>query len=397
MRAIGHQNSTGTLNGLEEYDAEECQSSETTWLQVAWQSAESWEPPLQLGPSEVVSCRRPGKERAGPLVVVEAALVARTNDYIEGHYAGNLSLELVVDTLPVDSIRLGRLVKQSSEMDFYDYIASVRVENAKNLLLNLNYYFMEIASELGFESIGQFNQSFTRTVGEPSHAYRARLPDGSTSTRSRVSVTSGVRTPNLNTGRRKIGLAAGDALIVVDVQNDFLPGGSLPVPTSDAVIPMLNRYLVEFAENHLPVFATRDWHPPNHCSFRTQGGCWPVHCVADSKGAAFASDLILPPWTVFISKGADAAKEAYSGFDGTDLEKRLRGFGPRRLFIGGLVTDYCVLNTVKDALALGFSVFLLRDANAIDAVNVSPGDGRDAEAEMLRLGAVPIQFMNLAG
>lgn len=200
----------------------------------------------------------------------------------------------------------------------------------------------------------------------------------------------------MKTERRNIGLAAGDALIVVDVQNDFLPGGSLAVPCGNAVIPTLNRYLAEFAEHRLPVFATRDWHPPNHCSFRTQGGRWPVHCVAESKGAAFASDLILPPWTVSISKGADAHKEAYSGFDGTDLEEHLHGFGLHRLFIGGLVTDYCVLNTVKDAMALGFSVFLLRDANAIRALNVSPANYRDAEAEMLGLGAAFVQLMNLA-
>jgi nicotinamidase/pyrazinamidase len=195
------------------------------------------------------------------------------------------------------------------------------------------------------------------------------------------------------TERQKIRLAAGHALIVVDVQNDFLAGGSLAVPCGNTVIPQLNRYLVEFARRQLPIFATRDWHPLNHCSFQPQGGRWPVHCVADSKGAQFPSELVFPPWTVVISKAVAGDKEAYSGFEGTDLEKRLRGFAVCRLFIGGLATDYCVLNTVKDALVRGFSVFLLRDA--IRAVNVKPDDSRHAEAEMLRLGAVPIRLKEL--
>jgi nicotinamidase/pyrazinamidase len=160
------------------------------------------------------------------------------------------------------------------------------------------------------------------------------------------------------------------------------------------VIPVLNRYLAEFAARQLPIFATRDWHPANHCSFKTHGGHWPAHCVVDSQGAQFPSELILPPWTVVVSKGVAVDKEAYSGFEGTDLEKRLRGSGLRRLFIGGLATDYCVVKTVEDALAHGFSVFLLRDA--IRAVNVKPDDGTRAEAEMSRLGAMPIQLNHLA-
>lgn len=194
--------------------------------------------------------------------------------------------------------------------------------------------------------------------------------------------------------RRKIRLAAGDALIVVDIQNDFLPGGSLAVPCGNTVIAVLNRYLAEFAGRHLPIFLTRDWHPANHCSFQTQGGCWPVHCVADSKGAAFASGLKPPPWTVVISKGVAAGKEGYSGFEGTDFEKRLRGSGLRRLFVGGLASNYGVPHTVKDGLARDFSVFLLRDA--IRAVNVKPNVGRNAEAEMIPLAAVPIRLKNLA-
>ncbi len=177
----------------------------------------------------------------------------------------------------------------------------------------------------------------------------------------------------------------GNALIVVDVQNDFLPGGTLPVPRGDEVIPVLNAWLERFHATGLPIVATRDWHPPDHCSFQSQGGPWPAHCVADTPGAAFAPGLDLPPETIVISKATRADREAYSGFQDTDLAERLRALAVRRLFVGGLATDYCVLNTVRDALREGFEVVVLRDA--VRAVDVHPGDGDRALAEMERLGA----------
>lgn len=192
----------------------------------------------------------------------------------------------------------------------------------------------------------------------------------------------------------KVMLDRGDALIIVDVQNDFLPGGSLAVPEGDAVVPMLNRYAAAFAAGNLPIYATRDWHPTNHCSFKAQGGPWPPHCVAESQGAAFAPDLKLPAQTIVISKATTANKDAYSGFEGTDLDSRLRAQMVRRVFVGGLATDYCVLNTVRDARALGYETFLLTDA--IRAVNVNPDDGRNAETEMRRLGARPFTLTQLA-
>ncbi len=192
---------------------------------------------------------------------------------------------------------------------------------------------------------------------------------------------------------QKISVSAGDALIVVDVQNDFLPGGSLAVPDGDAVVPVLNRYLAEFSARELPVYATRDWHPENHCSFKAQGGPWPPHCVAESPGAQFAALLRFPSGTLVISKATQPDKDAYSGFEGTDLDARLRARKIKRLFIGGLATDYCVLNTVRDALSLGHEVCLLIDA--IRAVNVRPDDGRKAEAEMQRLGAIPLTLSAL--
>lgn len=177
------------------------------------------------------------------------------------------------------------------------------------------------------------------------------------------------------------------ALVIVDLQNDFLPGGKLAVPEGDKVIPPLNCHIHRFQQNERPIFATRDWHPADHCSFKSQGGRWPAHCVADTPGAQFATSLELPSSATIISKGTSARKEAYSGFEGTDLEARLREASIDTLYVGGLATDYCVLNTVKDGLRLGFKVVLLTEA--IRAVNVRPGDGARAEHEMLRRGAVP--------
>ena len=182
------------------------------------------------------------------------------------------------------------------------------------------------------------------------------------------------------------GPGAGDALLVVDVQRDFLPGGSLAVPDGARVLAPLNRWMALFANRGLPVFATRDWHPRDHCSFRAQGGVWPDHCVAGSAGAAFPEALQLPARTLLVSKATRADQEAYSGFAGTDLERRLRDEGVRRLFVGGLATDYCVAQTVQDARALGFDVVVLRDA--IAAVDANPRDGDRAIERMQRQGAV---------
>lgn len=185
-----------------------------------------------------------------------------------------------------------------------------------------------------------------------------------------------------------------DALILVDVQNDFLPGGALAVPGGDAVVAPLNRAAALFAARGRPVFATRDWHPADHCSFRARGGPWPPHCVAGTPGAAFAPGLRLPPSAVTVSKATTAERDAYSGFQGTDLADRLRAAGVTRVMVGGLATDYCVKETVADALAAGFAVVLLTDA--IRAVDVHPGDGEAASAKMLAAGAVPAATAELA-
>ncbi|MDD5034559.1 MAG: nicotinamidase [Methylococcaceae bacterium] len=187
----------------------------------------------------------------------------------------------------------------------------------------------------------------------------------------------------------------GDALLVTDLQNDFLSGGSLAVTGSDELVPLINRYLDLFMARKLPVFATRDWHPEHHCSFRAQGGPWPPHCVAGTQGAEFSAELRLPPSVVIISKATAPEHDAYSSFLRTDLDRQLRDAGIRRLFICGLTTDYCVLNTTVDALQLGYQVFVLVDA--VRAVDVQPGDGRHALEEMTALGAQGISLQGNVG
>ncbi len=175
------------------------------------------------------------------------------------------------------------------------------------------------------------------------------------------------------------------ALIVVDVQNDFCPGGTLAVPEGDQVVPVLNRYLDRFTELGAPTYATRDWHPPGHVSFKEKGGPWPAHCIQGTRGAEFHPGLKLSRRTEVVSKATSPDRDAYSAFAEPDLAERLRKQGVRTLFIGGLATDYCVKSTVLDARAAGFEVYLLADA--VRAVNVSPGDGERAVEEMKRAGA----------
>ena len=186
----------------------------------------------------------------------------------------------------------------------------------------------------------------------------------------------------------------GDALIIIDVQNDFLPGGSLAVPDGDKVVAPLNQYIQIFKKASLPIIASRDWHPVNHCSFVDQGGDWPPHCVAGTTGAAFVEELLLPAAVPIISKAISPEKDSYSDFEDTDLDEQLRSLGVHRLFIGGIATDYCVLSTVLDGLQNGYSVFLLTDANR--AVDVQPGDGDRAIEKMKRKGAVPLIYSMIA-
>ncbi len=174
-------------------------------------------------------------------------------------------------------------------------------------------------------------------------------------------------------------------LIIVDVQNDFCPGGSLAVNEGDTVIEPINKLIYSFSEHGMPIFFTRDWHPENHCSFSKFGGIWPVHCVAETFGADFHPKLIRPESFRIISKAVTREKDAYSGFEGTELDKKLKETGSNELVIAGLATDYCVKNTVIDALKLGYPTTVAEDA--IKAVNIEARDGEKAIEEMKRAGA----------
>jgi nicotinamidase/pyrazinamidase len=189
-------------------------------------------------------------------------------------------------------------------------------------------------------------------------------------------------------------LYVGDALLIVDVQNDFLPGGALGVKGGDEIVPVLRGYIDRFRSRGLPIFLSQDWHPSNHCSFLDQGGPWPIHCVAGSTGALPPPLFPIPETATIVQKGTLPDKEAYSAFQDTPLHGHLQAVGIGRLFIGGLATDYCVLHTVKDARVLGYHVCLLTDA--IRAVNVAWEDGRKAEEAMIRLGAIPTRLESLA-
>ncbi len=176
-----------------------------------------------------------------------------------------------------------------------------------------------------------------------------------------------------------------DALIIVDVQNDFCPGGSLAVASGDEVAAKASEIGAKFRISGARTFATQDWHPAKHSSFVEQGGPWPPHCVAGSKGADFHTSLSLPIGSSIIRKGTDIREDAYSGFQGTGLEEQLRRLNIKRVFVCGLATDYCVLNTALDACAFGFETYVLTDAVA--AVDANPGDGEAALKRMQEAGA----------
>src|SRR5688572_20175295 len=144
-------------------------------------------------------------------------------------------------------------------------------------------------------------------------------------------------------------LRPGDALLVVDVQNDFCPGGALPIPDGDRVVGVLNRWIEAAVNGNVPIYASRDWHPSGHPSFASEGGAWPPHCLQDTEGAAFHPDLKLPAGTVKVAKGTRFDQDQYSAFDQTGLDARLRRDGIRRIWAGGLAQDVCVCASVLDA------------------------------------------------
>ena len=183
------------------------------------------------------------------------------------------------------------------------------------------------------------------------------------------------------------------ALLIVDVQNDFCPGGALGVQDGDRVVPVLNRYIEKFVQAGVPVLLTRDWHPPRTSHFNTAGGLWPPHCVQESKGAEFHPDLKISNEAVVLSKGTAVDEDSYSAFAAADargvaLKDILRQRGIERIYVGGLATDYCVKQTVLEGLMQGFQVVLLHDA--ICGVNLQPEDSARAIDAMIKAGVTVV-------
>ena len=178
------------------------------------------------------------------------------------------------------------------------------------------------------------------------------------------------------------------ALIVTDIQIDFLPGGALPVKEADQIVPVLNDYTRLFKSANAKIVISRDWHPQNHISFTMQGGPWPQHCIQNSEGAKFSPNLRVPEGAIIVSKATDPNREAYSVFDGTGLDEQLKSLVITRVFIGGLATDYCVVNSVLDARKMGLEVFVLADATR--GIEANPGDVDKAFETMNQVGALQV-------
>jgi len=188
------------------------------------------------------------------------------------------------------------------------------------------------------------------------------------------------------------------ALLIVDLQNDFCPGGALGVPQADKIVPKVNKYIAFFSKRKLPIFATRDWHPARTKHFKDFGGIWPVHCIRNTKGALFHPKLKLPKDAILLYKGIDPAKDGYSAFQAEDERgvgflRLLKLLGVRELFIAGLATDYCVKFSSLEALKHGFKVKILLDA--IQGVNLKPHDSQKAINEIAAKGARKITLKNM--
>ncbi len=183
-----------------------------------------------------------------------------------------------------------------------------------------------------------------------------------------------------------------NALLIIDVQNDFCPGGTLAVTEGDSVVEPLNDMIKLAREKGWLIIASRDWHPKDTAHFKEFGGIWPAHCIEGTAGAKFKHGLLLPEKTVIINKGTSKEDDGYSPFEGVDsildlpLAQILKIKGITDIFVGGLATDYCVKAGVLDALKNGYEVFLLEDA--VKAVNLKPDDGANAIAEMREAGAI---------
>jgi nicotinamidase/pyrazinamidase len=188
------------------------------------------------------------------------------------------------------------------------------------------------------------------------------------------------------------------ALLVVDIQEDFCAGGALPAPGGADIIPAVNRHLADARSREMPVYATRDWHPPRTSHFKEYGGVWPPHCVQGTVGAQFHPDLKLPPDAIVVNKGDDPQRHGYSAFDGhtsagKTLLDDLRDRHITRVYVMGIATDYCVRESALDALRAGLEVRVLADA--IAGIDVRPGDAQRALDEISAAGAQIVQDLDL--
>ena len=188
------------------------------------------------------------------------------------------------------------------------------------------------------------------------------------------------------------------ALLIVDMQNDFCPGGALAVPQGDKIAPVINKYIRIFAKKKLPIFASRDWHPVRTKHFKDFGGLWPVHCLQSSRGAAFHPDLKLPQEAILLYKGMDPEEDCYSSFSAQDLSgqplfKLLKIMAIKEVYIAGLATDYCVKFTAIDALKHSFKVKILTDA--IKGVDLKPNDSAKAIKKITKMGAKKVKLADL--
>ena len=182
-------------------------------------------------------------------------------------------------------------------------------------------------------------------------------------------------------------LKTGDALIVVDVQNDFCPGGALPIDGGDEVVPVLNEWIAAAQADGLPIYASRDFHPKGHMSFDESGGPWPLHCIQDSDGARFHPDLNLPADATVVTKGVRLDQDQNSAFDQTGLASELRNRDVQRVYVGGLAEDVCVLATALDGRREGFEVVLIQDATRPVTAEGGKTARRQMQAAGVRLGA----------
>lgn len=224
----------------------------------------------------------------------------------------------------------------------------------------------------------------TNVPGKPGEDHQQALLDEALEETFPASDTASMVRPGGGISGPEAALQPGDSLILVDIQRDFCPGGALPIERGDQVVPVLNAWIERARQIEIPIFASRDWHPPDHLSFSQRGGQWPVHCVQGSEGASFHPDLALPPEAEIVTKGDRTDRDQYSAFDSTGLAEQLRRRGIARVFIGGLAEDVCVRATALDAIGAGFETHLIPNATK----PVTEESGELARTEMRNAGVV---------